>query len=273
VKPCTDHTPPWFVGNWHDWHRGHGCDQDDGKPRSEDAKTEVAQHAANARTGYLTDAELGFLRASTTSGDTLRVRALDELAARRVARIAQHALTDDELNVLRAATPTVDTLRVRALDELTERRAARIQVLKAVAICPIGKEVPRTTTDPARFCTTLDEWAGLMIKAKIDRGVDESRQFEQSWREVRMAITKSCLLDRVLYHHEQPSQTPCPVHKGIWAGCHVGWPGQLWSDGKPVEIDTMLQEWHDAGCRCHLHSCGCTTGWNPDEHCGCGERP
>jgi hypothetical protein len=83
TKTCDNRTPPWFVGHWRDWHRGHGCDQDDGKPRSEAAKTEIIQHEANADTGYLTDAELRFLRASTTSGNALLVRALDELAVRR----------------------------------------------------------------------------------------------------------------------------------------------------------------------------------------------
>ena len=85
TKPCANGTPPWFTGRWQDWHRGHGCDRDDGKPRSEDAKIEIAQHAENAATGFLTDAELRTLRASTTSGNTLLVRALDELAARRAA--------------------------------------------------------------------------------------------------------------------------------------------------------------------------------------------
>jgi hypothetical protein len=82
-ETCTDHTPPWFVGHWRDWHRGHGCNKDDGKLRAAAAATEIEQHAANADTGFLTDAELSFLRASTTSGNTLLVRALDELAARR----------------------------------------------------------------------------------------------------------------------------------------------------------------------------------------------
>jgi len=82
-KSCTDHTPSWFVGHWRDWHRGHGCDQDDGQPRSNVCVIEIAQHAANVATGYLTDAELDFLRGSTTSGNTVLVRALDELAARR----------------------------------------------------------------------------------------------------------------------------------------------------------------------------------------------
>jgi len=82
-KPCSSGTPPWFTGHWRDWHRGHGCDQDDGRPRSENAKTEIAQHEANKASGYLTDAELSMLRARTTSGDTLLVRALEELKARR----------------------------------------------------------------------------------------------------------------------------------------------------------------------------------------------
>jgi len=83
AKPCTNHTPPWFTGRWQDWHRGHGCAQDDGKPRSPESLIEVTQHEANKATGYLTDAELSFLRARTTSGDTLLVRALDELRVRR----------------------------------------------------------------------------------------------------------------------------------------------------------------------------------------------
>ena len=84
-KSCIDHSPSWFVGHWRDWHRGHGCNKDDGKPRTIVAKTEIEQHAANVDTGFLTDAELSFLRASTTSGNDLLVRALDELAARRAA--------------------------------------------------------------------------------------------------------------------------------------------------------------------------------------------
>lgn len=85
MKPCTSGTPSWFTGHWRDWHRGHGCDRDDGQPRSEDAVTEVAQHAANTVSGFLTDAELRMLRAATSSGNELLMRALDELAARRAA--------------------------------------------------------------------------------------------------------------------------------------------------------------------------------------------
>lgn len=84
-KPCAELAPSWFTGYWRDWHRGHGCDRDDGRPRSEDARAEIAQHTAEEDHGFLTDAELRFLRASTTSGNELLVRALDELSARRAA--------------------------------------------------------------------------------------------------------------------------------------------------------------------------------------------
>jgi hypothetical protein len=85
AKSCVNNTPPWFTGHWREWHRSHGCDRDDGKPRSDAALTEITQHEACKDTGYLTDAELSLLRARTTSGDTLLVRALDELAVRRAA--------------------------------------------------------------------------------------------------------------------------------------------------------------------------------------------
>lgn len=85
MPDCKDPSPSWFTGHWRDWHRGHGCYQDDGKDRSNAAVIEIEQHRQNAATGYLTDAELAFLRARTTSGDTLLVRALDELKARRAA--------------------------------------------------------------------------------------------------------------------------------------------------------------------------------------------
>jgi hypothetical protein len=56
AKTCPSGTPSWFTGHWKDWHRGHSCAQDDGKPRSDAAIAEVAQHEANKDSGYLTDA-------------------------------------------------------------------------------------------------------------------------------------------------------------------------------------------------------------------------
>jgi hypothetical protein len=118
---CTNPSPHWFVGRWQDWHRGHGCERDDGKPRSQEAELEIEQHARAP--GQLTDAALRHMRAATTSGKALLVRALDELAARRAGEIVD-CLTFDEIRELRVAL-TSDTAAidfVHAIDELAARR-------------------------------------------------------------------------------------------------------------------------------------------------------
>lgn len=35
---------------------------------------------------------------------------------------------------------------------------------------------------------------------------------------LRLAIRKSCLLDRLIYAREPLRPTPCPVHRGHWSG-------------------------------------------------------
>jgi hypothetical protein len=40
-ETCRNFSPPWFTGRWRDWHRGHGCNLDDGKPRSAAAVAEI----------------------------------------------------------------------------------------------------------------------------------------------------------------------------------------------------------------------------------------
>ena len=123
-RPCSNNTPPWFVGHWREWHRGHGCDRDDGVPRSSDAEMEISQHAATATSGFLTDAQLRFLRAATTSGNTLLVRALDELTARRAGPVLD-GLTTTALNSLRGTvSSSSDELLKRAVRELTALRSS-----------------------------------------------------------------------------------------------------------------------------------------------------
>lgn len=122
--------------------------------------------------------------------------------------------------------------------------------------------------DTEQFCAKMDEWADLMC-AKPNNRIGSAPEFASAWRVVRLAIHKSCLLSRTLYGGEKPSQTPCPVHKGVWVGIHHGWPNTFWS-GRPIEESPLMRKWYDAGCRCAYHKhCECTTGWQPDEHCGC----
>jgi hypothetical protein len=137
--------------------------------------------------------------------------------------------------------------------------------VKAVAV-GVGPSQPmrqyREVREPLDICNVLVEWA---------KAADvESPRAGKGY----LAIGKSDLLNRLIYGGERgASQTPCPVHKGRWSGCHSGWPGSVWRNAQgetPMEVDSRLQEWWDAGCRCSTHiGSGCTTGWNPDEHC-CG---
>ena len=124
------------------------------------------------------------------------------------------------------------------------------------------------------YCNALRIWADLMKKRKEEFDTEEAVEFDKIHRSIDVLISKSCLLDRMLYCGEKPSQTPCPVHKGVWSGVHLGWPNTFWTNFKtgektPVEVSEQCREWYDAGCRCFQHQCGCTTGWQPDKHCGC----
>lgn len=125
------------------------------------------------------------------------------------------------------------------------------------------------------YCESLRTWSKFMIE-KENGSDDADRRFTKAAQIFDIAISKSCLLDRMINCGEQPSQTPCPVHEGRWSGCHGPWPGAMWisvENGqkveRPAEPSEQCQKWYDAGCRCFQHGCGCTTGWQPDEHCGC----
>lgn len=136
-----------------------------------------------------------------------------------------------------------------------------------------------------QFCAAIDDWASRKLSS-LEGSPAEHAEFQSAWTLVRnLGIGKSCLLDRVLYCGEKPSKTPCPVHNGWWRGIHMfgsrlmpdGLWHLVWRGAGGERIGDAETEWHrrqrDAGCRCFMHGCGCTTGWQPDEHCGCGVKP
>lgn len=76
-------------------------------------------------------------------------------------------------------------------------------------------------TDTDKYCSALGVWADLLEVREKELGVEPmpgSPSFAKARRVVELAIFKSCLLDRMMYGGEQPSQTPCPVHAGFWSG-------------------------------------------------------
>lgn len=147
-----------------------------------------------------------------------------------------------------------------------KREHPRVVQAVGVAVRPVPEgTTPPVPLDAVAVCNALAQWAEA---ASIEREGKPGG---------RLYVVKSDLLHRLIYGGEAgPSQTPCPVHKGKWSGCHYGWPSDEWhmADGtvKPMEISTGLQRWYDEGCRCFMHrGSSCTTGWQPDKNCGCSD--
>lgn len=106
-----------------------------------------------------------------------------------------------------------------------EMRSLLTEGMKALAAVFRDHDQPR---DIDAYCAALD--AFLHGRSVSDRA---------SCSGLRLRITKSCLLKRLLYIGEPLRTVPCPVHKGRWQGCFM--------EPCPHGCDT----------------CGCTTGWLP----------
>jgi len=102
--------------------------------------------------------------------------------------------------------------------------------------------------DPKQFCNAMDTWAkACMTDLPTDDPYKKEwrQKFRESWQFIRLAISKSCLLDRLIYGGETLRTEMCPVHQGTWCGCSP--------NPQP------------AGCNCR-HGI-CITGWqkNPSD--------
>ena len=148
-------------------------------------------------------------------------------------------------------------------DEEAERMLVALKKHFGEPVMPISK-----------YCGALKTWSECLTD-RADSTPSESPDkvrhtaTANEVRHVFLQISKSCLLDRLLYVGEPgPRKEPCPVHKGVWSGIHAGWPGEVWHhiDGtsRPGTVSKSCQEWYDAGCRCASEGCGCTSGWQPD---------
>jgi len=97
-----------------------------------------------------------------------------------------------------------------------------------------------------KFCGAMDTWAQV-----CQRELPTDSEYRRRWREefgehwefIRLAIAKSCLLDRLIYGGERLRENICPIHEGHWSGCNL----------------------EDKACDCAHDSC--ITGWlqNPGD--------
>ena len=100
--------------------------------------------------------------------------------------------------------------------------------------------------EPDNFCKAFETWATACTTPLEDDDEYKTKwrnEFRDHWKFIRLAIHKSCLLDRLIYGNETLRTELCPVHKGRWSGCSF--------------------EECEHGC---MHG-PCVTGWirNPDD--------
>lgn len=72
-------------------------------------------------------------------------------------------------------------------------------------------------------CNILRLWAGKFAEELPDDKEykrDAREKFAEAWHAVDLAISKSCLLDRLFFQKEGVRTQPCPEHKGQWSGCN-----------------------------------------------------
>jgi hypothetical protein len=95
-----------------------------------------------------------------------------------------------------------------------------------------------------KFCVAMDTWARACqteLSTDLDHTHRWRKEFAYHWQFIRLAIAKSCLLDRLIYGGEQLRKEICPTHQGRWSGCNI-------SGENPCECQ------HDT----------CITGWLPN---------
>jgi hypothetical protein len=68
-----------------------------------------------------------------------------------------------------------------------------------------------------QFCRAMDTWARV-CQQELESDYEHRRrwrkEFGEHWAFIRLAIAKSCLLDRLIYGGETLREKMCPIHKG-----------------------------------------------------------
>lgn len=74
-----------------------------------------------------------------------------------------------------------------------------------------------------QYCKKFTDWANVCM-ADLPTDGPEKRAWRQEFRDkfqfFSMAIYKSNLLSRLLYFNEEVRTVQCPLHMGVWSGCH-----------------------------------------------------
>jgi hypothetical protein len=136
---CTNYAPIGFTGHWRDWHRGHGCDLDDGTSslpgQSED--TEIV----NALTAICREADRNFERVGGSSRHWVRDCFLPLLNAKgwQMSRVALAGAPAVQPATLENLTADEQRCLLMAIDDVRNGRIkspAQIDVKAATPVVP-----------------------------------------------------------------------------------------------------------------------------------------
>jgi hypothetical protein len=87
-------------------------------------------------------------------------------------------------------------------------------------------------------CNTLRLWARTFctpLPTDDEHKRKERAEYYEHFSRVDLAISKSCLLDRLFFQDNETVRTePCPEHKGRWSGCNWDSPGCACRNGSNV---------------------------------------
>jgi hypothetical protein len=78
------------------------------------------------------------------------------------------------------------------------------------------------TLKAEEFCKAFHTWAEA-CQTELATDTEDQKEwrkaFADHWDFMRIAIRKSCLLNRLIYAREPLRTEMCPEHKGKWSGC------------------------------------------------------
>lgn len=76
----------------------------------------------------------------------------------------------------------------------------------------------------SEYCNAFDAWAMVLEENHGNHEKEGHRAFSfvDHIDDIRLAIRKSCLLDRLIYGGEKLRTRMCPDHRGRWSGIDAG---------------------------------------------------
>jgi len=224
--PCANNTPREFAGHWREWHRGHGCDKDDGHPRH-DRPIE---------------------RSPSIDHSALRVRHFEPLlgfcTCEHCEKLPEHDLARPENAV---ACPACEEPPGIACDGPMSHPSRKVahDLRRTKDRAPVSTS--RLIADPTAIeCPTCDAWVGWACKGR-DYGYHAAgyhpRRHEAAQASLEEALKKITpkTLKEMRERYAPPADPVCPVCQEPMGIVSMGGGPTIFAcDGRLVEDDVLV---------------------------------